>query len=212
MATSRFDEEQLGARPRRDRRLPGHLDDFFLTYPTRQPDPVFPNITSSTPVQQTSTPAYTGARAEVSPEIERLRRMERCVTQVQDQVREIQSTLQASLHLGRGASQLQPLSQTRSLSLPVLANPALGSLENVPPLSPIAHNTDSSTIQQTSPSTVQQIDIPPTPQSTVPTLTVATSTALPPVYISSSVPATGTPVPVVSRSVFTVTDQPHPPW
>lgn len=172
MATSRYDEEQQGARQRRPHRAPRYLDDFIWTYPPQPTNPVPPNTNAATPIHQT-------AGIDGSPEMERIRRMEQCVTQVQEQMREIQSAIQVSLNFGQRTPQVQLQTQVRSHSMPLLTvdnnptqAPPMGGLENIPPISPVIPSPQFHTVQQTSPSTAHHVDNPQILQSTAPTLPV----------------------------------------
>ncbi|KAK7933404.1 hypothetical protein WMY93_004300 [Mugilogobius chulae] len=204
MATSRQDDqEEQAVRPRRIHHLPGHLDDYVLTYPAHQSNPVYPdanmNILSSNvaPAHPRYTSAQLGDGVERSPEIERIRRMEQCVSRVQDQMRELQSTLQASLNLGRATSQMPLSQQARSRSLPLLTadyNPPIHDvvmhrLDHIPPF--ISSSSSPVPVPALSP-----IGGASAPQS---------------VYASPSAQAAATPA-VVSWPAAPITDQPHPPW
>ncbi|KAK7886711.1 hypothetical protein WMY93_026332 [Mugilogobius chulae] len=227
MATSRQDDQgEQAVRPRRIHHLPGHLDDYVLTYPVHQSNPVYPdanmNILSSNvvPAQPQYTSAQLGDGVERSPEIERIRRMEQCVSRVQDQMRELQSTLQASLNLGGASSQMPLSQQARSRSLPLLTadyNPPIQDvvmhrLDHIPPFISSSPGPDQITLQRAPPLTVQPIARPSSPQSPVPALSPLGGASAPQsVYASPSAQAAATPA-VVSWPAAPITDQPHPPW
>jgi len=116
MAVSRdYIEEHQSLRPSRIRRIPGHLEDFVLTSQPRQlvPPPLqedlrhmqisetFPDLDAD---YRTSTPDR--LLTEQYPEATRLRRVEECVWNVQEQIRELQSTLQMSLEQGKGSPRM----------------------------------------------------------------------------------------------------------
>lgn len=111
MAASRdYIEEQQSLRPSRIRRISGHLEDFVITSQQRQLVPpslqedlqhmhISDTVSASDVDYRTSTPDRRWT--EQYTETTRLRRVEECVWNVQEQIRELQSTLQMSLKQGK---------------------------------------------------------------------------------------------------------------
>lgn len=131
MATSRHYEEEQGARPKLTHRVPGHLEDFVLDYPSQQLAPrtlsdslrdmqISDTDTHPRMSYQTSTPER-HRTGESDHDVDRLRKMEQCVWDVQQQVRILQSTLQISLELGKGTPRAQQSINARSVSLPLFS-------------------------------------------------------------------------------------------
>ncbi|XP_028296698.1 uncharacterized protein LOC114458488 [Gouania willdenowi] len=213
-ALREYDEEEQVVRPRRHHRPPGHLDDYVLSYHSHEPDPVisYPDMntlsSNTVSVQRTSTPMQ-GAEAESLPDMDRLMRMERCVSQVQDQMRELQNTLHASLHLGRSTLHAQLPQQARSLSMPLITDPDMGSLKNIAPFASLPHSPEQTTVQRVSSPAVLPVTMPSAPLSTTPAFGGVGSTTQP-VYVLSSAQNAARPAPVVSRPA--ASDHPHPPW
>ncbi|CAL9684636.1 unnamed protein product [Knipowitschia caucasica] len=208
METSRQDDGEQAVRPRRLHRLPGHLDDFVLTDPFHQPDPDMSTLRCNvvTP-DRTSTPIQQGAGAERFPDMERMMRMERCVSQVQDQMMELQNTLQASLNLHRSPVRLTLSEEARCPSVPT--DQQMGSPETILPLIQVLSNPEQPTVQRATSPAVLPVPTLPTPLSTEPAVRdVGDSTQ--PVYVLSSARSAARPAPVVSRPA--ASDHPHPPW
>lgn len=155
MATSRHYEEERGARPKRTHRVPGHPEDFVLAHPPQRLAPRtlsdgFRDVLRDTDTDlrmsyQTSTPGrQTG---ESDHDMDRLRKMEQCVWDVQQQVRLLQSTLQVSLELGKATTRAQQSINARSVSLPLLSSDirklpltpdGSNTVDMPPPISPYA--------------------------------------------------------------------------
>ncbi len=121
MAASRdYIEEQQRLRPSRIRRIPGHLEDFVLaSQPWQLVSPPLQEDLQHTQISETvSAPAAeyrTSTPERLCTETTRLRRVEECVWNVQEQLRELQSTLQMSLEQGKGSPRMhQGLSYTQA--------------------------------------------------------------------------------------------------
>uniref|UniRef100_A0AAV2J2C0 Uncharacterized protein n=1 Tax=Knipowitschia caucasica TaxID=637954 RepID=A0AAV2J2C0_KNICA len=75
--------------------------------------------------------------------MERMMRMERCVSQVQDQMMELQNTLQASLNLHRSPVRLTLSEEARCPSVPT--DQQMGSPETILPLIQVLSNPEQPT-------------------------------------------------------------------
>lgn len=116
MAASRdYIEEHQSLRPSRIRRIPGHLEDFVLTSqpqqlvsPPLQEDSRHMHIseTFSAPDVDCRTSTHDRLWTEQYTETTRLRRVEECVWNVQEQLKELQTTLQMSLEQGKGSPRM----------------------------------------------------------------------------------------------------------
>lgn len=157
MATSRdFNENQQSLRPSRIRRIPGHLDDFVLTsQPQHLVSPPLQEDLQHMHVSETITDPDVeyGTSTPYRPDTEttRLRKVEESVWNVQEQLRELQSTLKMSIQQSKGSpcmhqdlsyvsatgaghhrsvphpSSQQQSIQQRSVSLPLLCSGHLSS-------------------------------------------------------------------------------------
>ncbi len=120
MAASRDYIEQQRLRPSRIRRIPGHLEDFVLASQPWQfvSSPLQEDLQHTQIRETVSAPAEeyrTSTPERLCTETTRLRRVEECVWNVQEQLRELQSTLQMSLEQGKGSPRMhQGLSYTQA--------------------------------------------------------------------------------------------------
>ncbi len=120
MAASRDYIEQQRLRPSRIRRIPGHLEDFVLASQPWQfvSSPLQEDLQHTQIRETVSAPAEeyrTSTPERLCTETTRLRRVEECVWNVQEQLRELQSTLQMPLEQGKGSPRMhQGLSYTQA--------------------------------------------------------------------------------------------------
>ncbi|KAK1875369.1 Filamentous hemagglutinin [Dissostichus eleginoides] len=233
MATSQHhdEEEEQGARPRRTHRVPGHLEDYVLAHPPRRLVPPTSEYIQSSYVDyqpglnyQTSSPERRWTEMREDHETDRLRRMEQCVMDVQQQVRMLQSILQMSLEPGRPhAHQLRP---GRAAGPPLLYSdirrPAINTDEgrvDMPPPTPPTSMQSLPAVFHTLPPNVQPFSFQPPRQQQASLLSPSQAPVqLPPGFVSPGhqVPSPQMPVsamhsPLVPRPGSAPAGLPYPP-
>ncbi|XP_019204872.1 uncharacterized protein LOC109196100 [Oreochromis niloticus] len=104
MAASRDQDDAQSPRPSRSHRIPGHLEDYELSYRTRGPR-LSPNLTEEV-MMAPSNSHYTRR-----PDVEeiRWRRMEDCLINIQHQMRSLQVTVAESRDLNKRVQRLEQL-------------------------------------------------------------------------------------------------------